>query len=187
MALQSMTGFARSEGESGRFRWVWELRSVNGKGLDLRFRLPTGHEQLETDCRAVAGTVLTRGNIQAALSLTALDERVEAVVNEDALSALLALKARLGDAIDQAPLSFDALLGMRGIIDFREPSEAPEAAEARSLTMLTSFRDAVEALRSMREREGAALAAVLLDQVARIEALALAVEADPSQIGRAHV
>lgn len=188
MALQSMTGFARSEGESGRFRWVWELRSVNGKGLDLRFRLPSGLEQLESDCRAAAAGILTRGNVQIALTLTALDERVEAVVNEEALSALLALKTRLGAAIDPAPLTFDALLGMRGIIDFREPAEAPEAAQARSVALLQSFRDAVEALRLMREREGAALAEVLLAQVGRIETLARNVEADPSrqpaEIGR---
>ena len=181
MALQSMTGFSRAEGESGRFRWVWELRSVNGKGLDLRFRLPTGQEALEADCRTTAGAVLTRGNIQIALTLSALDERVEAVINEEALTALLALKARLGDVIDPAPLSLSALLGMRGIIDFREPAEAPEAAEARAVALLQSFHDAVDALRVMREREGAALAEVLLGHVAKIEDLALKVEADPSR------
>jgi uncharacterized protein (TIGR00255 family) len=181
MALQSMTGFARSEGESGRFRWAWELRSVNGKGLDLRFRLPAGYDQLEADCRAAAGAVLNRGNVQVALTLTALDERVEAVVNEDALAALLALKTRLGAAIDPAPLSFDALLGMRGIIDFREPPEAPEAAADRSVALFQGFRDAVDALRGMREREGGALGDVLLGQVSRIEDLALKVEADPSR------
>lgn len=181
MALQSMTGFSRSEGESGRFRWVWELRSVNGKGLDLRFRLPQGLEALEADCRAAAGATFTRGNIQIALNLSTLDERLEAVINEEALAALLALKTRLGDAIDPAPLTLSALLGMRGIIDFREPAEAPEAVEARAAALLASFRDAVEALRIMREREGAALADVLLGHVAKIEDLALKVEADASR------
>ena len=51
MTLQSMTGFARVEGTSGRTRWAWELRSVNGKGLDLRLRLPPGLEALEADVR----------------------------------------------------------------------------------------------------------------------------------------
>lgn len=181
MTLQSMTGFSRSEGEGGRFRWSWELRSVNGKGLDLRFRLPPGHEALEADCRAVAGNAFTRGNIQVGLTLTTIDDRVEAVINEEALAALLALKTRLGDAIDPAPLTLSALLGMRGIIDFREPAETPEAAEARAAGLLDSFREAVDALRTMREREGAALADVLLGHVARIEDLALKVEADPSR------
>ena len=41
-ALASMTGFARAEGRAASIAWVWELRSVNGRGLDLRFRLPSG-------------------------------------------------------------------------------------------------------------------------------------------------
>lgn len=181
MALQSMTGFARSEGESGRFRWVWELRSVNGKGLDLRFRLPPGLESIEADCRTFAAAAFTRGNIQISLSLNAQDERVEAVVNEDALAALLALKSRLGDKVDPAPLSFSALLGMRGIIDFREPQEEPEAVAARNTLIVESFAKAVDAMRTMREREGEALSDVLLGQVAQIEDMALTVEADPSR------
>ena len=162
MALQSMTGFARSEGESGRFRWVWELRSVNGKGLDLRFRLPPGLEGMEADCRTIAAAAFTRGNIQISLSLTAQDEKVEAIVNEDALAALLALKDRLGDKVDPAPLSFSALLNMRGIIDFREPQEDPEAVAMRNSLIIESFGKAVDAMRLMREREGEALATCCL-------------------------
>jgi uncharacterized protein (TIGR00255 family) len=181
MALQSMTGFARAEGESGRVRWVWELRSVNGKGLDLRFRLPPGSDALEVECRTVAASAFTRGNIQVSLNLTSAEEKVEAVVNEDALAALLALKTRLGDAIDPAPITFSALIGMRGIIDFREPPEAAEEIEARQHDLLQGFRQATAAMLAMREREGQALADVLLGQVARIEQLTLLVEADPAR------
>ena len=35
-----MTGFARTEGEEAGLAWAWEVKSVNGKGLDLRLRLP---------------------------------------------------------------------------------------------------------------------------------------------------
>ena len=41
-ALASMTGFARADGAAAGLAWVWELRSVNGRGLDLRLRLPPG-------------------------------------------------------------------------------------------------------------------------------------------------
>ncbi|MGG2476046.1 YicC/YloC family endoribonuclease, partial [Rhizobium sp. BR5] len=92
MTLQSMTGFARSEGTSGRYRWAWELRSVNGKGLDVRLRLPTGLEALETGLREIAGGHLSRGNIQAGLTLAIAENRLEAVINRDALAAVLALK-----------------------------------------------------------------------------------------------
>ena len=40
MALSSMTGFARGHGVSGPYAWSWEIKSVNAKGLDVRFRLP---------------------------------------------------------------------------------------------------------------------------------------------------
>ena len=90
MTLQSMTGFARSEGSSGRYRWAWELRSVNGKGLDLRLRLPSGMEALETALRDIASKSLSRGNIQAGLSVSASETKLEAVVNRDALDTDLA-------------------------------------------------------------------------------------------------
>jgi uncharacterized protein (TIGR00255 family) len=85
MALQSMTGFARREGTSGRWRWAWELRSVNGKGLDLRLRLPPGLERMEADIRRLAGESFSRGNLQASLSVTADENRFEAVLNRQAL------------------------------------------------------------------------------------------------------
>ena len=47
MALSSMTGFAQSSGEKDGLHWQWEIKSVNGKALDLRCRLPTGFEALE--------------------------------------------------------------------------------------------------------------------------------------------
>ena len=181
MALQSMTGFSRAEGAVGRFRWVWELRSVNGKGLDLRFRLPSGTEALEPECKAIAASAFSRGNIQIGLTISTTEERVEAVVNEDALNALMALKARLGDAIDPAPLSLSALMAMRGIIEFREPVEEERAVEARYAAILQTFRSAVEQLNVMREREGQSLAAVLGGHVDTIEDLTLKVEADPSR------
>lgn len=181
MALRSMTGFARSEGESGRYRFSWELRAVNGKGLDLRLRLPPGLERIEADLRKLAGSVLNRGNIQAGLTLAVAENRIEAVVNHDALNAVLALKAELGATIDPAPLRFDSLLGIRGLIDFREAEDEPEAVAVRDAAVLDAFQTALDGLNSMREREGAALGDVLSSQVDQIEAIADRIEADPSR------
>ena len=69
MAIQSMTGFARHEGEVAGFRFVWELRSVNGKNLDVRLRLPQGFEALEQPVRKAVAAALTRGNLQVSLSV----------------------------------------------------------------------------------------------------------------------
>lgn len=181
MTLQSMTGFARSEGSSGRYRWAWELRSVNGKGLDLRLRLPTGMEALEAPLREIAGQSLSRGNIQAGLSLSTSESKLEAVVNRDALDAVLALKKELGSAVSDAPLSFDTLLSVRGLVEFREPEESDEAQDARNADIVTGFSTAIAGLKAMREREGASLYTILSAHIDRIEQLTKIIESDPSR------
>ncbi len=182
MALQSMTGFARAEGTSGRYRWAWELRSVNGKGLDIRMRLPQGMEGFETEIRRLLGQYLNRGNIQVGLSVSVSENRVEAVLNRDALDAVLRLRDELGtDLVDPAPLRLDALLSIRGLVDFREAQDDEQALSARDADILAGLAQAVRALCDMRMTEGDALCRVLSDHVANIEELALKVEADPSR------
>ncbi|MBD8685425.1 MULTISPECIES: YicC/YloC family endoribonuclease [unclassified Rhizobium] len=181
MALQSMTGFARSEGSCGRFRWTWELRSVNGKGLDLRLRLPTGMEALEADLRDIASKSLSRGNIQAGLSVATAEARQEAVINRDALDAVLALKRDLGTVVSDAPLSLDTLLSIRGLVEFKEPEESADAQETRNRDIIEGFVAAISALTTMREREGATLHTILSGHIDRIEQLTATIEADPSR------
>ena len=181
MSLQSMTGFARAEGTSGRYRWAWELRSVNGKGLDVRLRLPPGYEHLEQDVRQVASRCLARGNIQAGLTVTVGEARVEAVVNREALDAILALKTSLGAAVDPAPISLDTLLTTRGIVDFREAEDSEEARAQRDADIRAGLDLSFERLCAMRRTEGEALAAILVGQVDRIAELTAVVAIDPSR------
>ncbi len=181
MPLQSMTGFARREGTSGRYRWAWELRSVNGKGLDLRLRLPTGTEHLETEVRKLAAGCFSRGNMQVNLTVSASEAGVETVVNQSALAAVLSLREQLRDVIDPAPLRLDTLLSIRGIVDFREPEEQEGERAARDADLLSGLRLALADMTSMRESEGLALHLVLLEQVESIEMLTRQIEADPSR------
>lgn len=181
MTLQSMTGFSRVEGTSGRTRWAWELRSVNGKGLDLRLRLPPGLEALEADVRRLSGEAFSRGNLQIGLATSVSEAQVEAVVNHGALAAVLALRDQLAGTIDPAPLKLDTLLSVRGIVDFREAEESETERATRDADIRTGLAEAIRRLTDMRRKEGAALAEVLLGQVARIETLTATVEADPSR------
>ncbi len=181
MALQSMTGFSRREGTVGRYRWVWELRAVNGKGLDVRLRLPTGYEHLETALKGLAGERLTRGNIQAGLTVTVAENRLEAVVNRETLAAVLALRRELGDLVDQSPLSMDQLFAIRGLVEFREAEEDETMRTARDEALVAGFGDALTGLVAMREAEGRALYAVLSGHVDQIEALGTLIERDPSR------
>lgn len=181
MALQSMTGFARREGTSGRWRWAWELRSVNGKGLDVRLRLPPGLERLEADVRRIAGENFSRGNLQATLTLTSGESQLEAVLNQDAFAAVLAMRNKLEGLIDPAPLRLDTLLSIRGLVDFRETQDSEEAVATRDADILSGLTAALSDLKVMREQEGAALDRVLLGHISTIEGLTGTIEADPSR------
>ncbi len=182
MTLQSMTGFARSEGSSGRSRFAWELRSVNGKGLDIRLRLPSGLERLEPEVRRLISEKFSRANLQAGLTLTLAETRVEAVLNRDALNAVLALREELGDLVDPSPLRLDTLLGIRGLVDIREAEEDEAGLAARDAAIMVGLADALIRLQHMREAEGAALASVLRGQIGRIADLVEIVEKDPSRM-----
>ncbi|MBB1248131.1 YicC/YloC family endoribonuclease [Rhizobium sp. G21] len=181
MTLQSMTGFARLDGQIGRYQWAWELRSVNGKGLDIRLRLPPGLDRLEAEARRRLGQVFARGNIQASLSLQAGVGKVEAVINDAALDAVMTLRERLGDRIDPAPLRLDTLLSIRGVVDFKEEDEDDGAKDALDRAVFEGLDKASASMKAMREREGAALGGVLGGQVDVIERLATVVELDPSR------
>ncbi len=180
-SLQSMTGFARSEGTSGRNRFAWELRSVNGKGLDMRLRLPSGVDRLEQDVRKRISERFSRGNLQVALSLSTDDAKVEAVLNRDALAAVMALRAELGDLVDPAPLRLDTLLGIRGLVEIREAEDDEQAVTARDAAILNCLGDALFKLEEMREHEGSALRDILTRHVDRIAELTTLVEKDPSR------
>lgn len=180
-SLQSMTGFARSEGTSGRNRFAWELRSVNGKGLDMRLRLPSGVDRLEQDVRKRISERFSRGNLQVALSLSTDDAKVEAVLNRDALAAVMALRAELGDLVDPAPLRLDTLLGIRGLVEIREAEDDEQAVTARDAAILNCLGDALFKLEEMREHEGSALRDILTLHVDRIAELTTLVENDPSR------
>src|ERR1044071_5581124 len=97
--LASMTGFARSQGSVGGYRWTWELRSVNGKGLDFRLRLPPGFERLDLPARERASKSLIRGNIQSTLVVQrdAAGERL--TINEDVLAAVVAAMERISSRL----------------------------------------------------------------------------------------
>jgi uncharacterized protein (TIGR00255 family) len=181
MALQSMTGFARLDGQVGRYQWAWELRSVNGKGLDVRLRLPSGFERLEGDVRRILSSRFVRGNVQAALSLTTSETRLEPQVNQQAIDAVLMLRDQLAGLVDPAPVKLDTLLSIRGIVDFREAEDDAEAIAALDRALLTGLENVADSLRQMRETEGAALDAVLRGQIDTIERLTKLVEDDPSR------
>lgn len=167
-----MTGFARVEGHDGAFNWVWELKSVNAKALDLRFRLPAGFEALEVPLRASLNHKLRRGSITANLSVTKGTGAGAMRINREALGAVMALVRELAVEIeDAAPPRIDGLLALKGVIENAE--EVPdEATRDRQMNLLTtSFDRALASLVAMRVTEGGRLESVLAARLTEIAAL----------------
>lgn len=181
-----MTGFARSSGERGAYAWTWELKSVNGRGLDLRCRLPAGHDALEPQVRAEAGKRFQRGNIAINLQLQQAAGEGAVRINEAVLTQLVEVMQELETRIVASPPRLDGLLALRGVMEIAEPEESEADREARERDMLASLGEALDALASARRAEGERLAAILESQLADIEKLVAAAttsaEAQPAAL-----
>ncbi|MFU0503436.1 YicC/YloC family endoribonuclease [Pseudaminobacter sp. NGMCC 1.201702] len=182
MALQSMTGFSRAAGEHEGAAIVWELKSVNGKAVEARLRLPQGQERLEQPVRQAIQKRFHRGNIQATLNVVrAAGQNVLPVVNEAFLKDLAGLAQRLQEQFGAAPASADGLLALRGVLEVPETNETEEARAGYDAAVLGVLDAALNGLKQAREAEGAALEVLLAGQIDAIEALTKRAEADPSR------
>ena len=174
-----MTGFARSEGDAPGISFAWEIKSVNGKSLDLRLRLAPGFDGLEPQLRAALASRFRRGNITAGLSVTRTAPPAVRI-NRDMLAQFVGLLAEVSDEVTSRikadPPRLDGLLGLRGIIETVE--DEPEAVlETRRDAVLDAWSAALDRLARTRAEEGARLAAVLNEQLSQLAELAAAASA----------
>ncbi len=181
-----MTGFARGDGMHGDTSWNWEARSVNGRTLDLRFRLPTGFEALEIRARGLAQEKLARGNCTINLWVRRETGRAEIRLNETALRQAEAVAERARDLTGLKHARLDTLLGMRGVVETAEAEESEEALAALHLAMIASLAGTLDELVRARSGEGERLQAVIekqLKTIARlIEIAAAAAAQQPAAI-----
>jgi len=167
-----MTGYARAQGSDERRRWVWEARSVNGRNLEIRCRVPQGFDRLENPARSAVGGRLKRGNVS--LTLTVASERQGAVlrINRALLAELGALVEEVRRTTGAAAPTADGLLRVRGVIEEEDEGVESEAAMAALDKALAATLDEVlRALVAARQAEGRALALVIERHVEEIEAL----------------
>jgi uncharacterized protein (TIGR00255 family) len=170
-----MTGYARAEGRDAQTTWVWEARSVNGRGLELRSRLASGHDALEAYAREAAGKRLKRGNVQLSLNVSRIAEAPQVRVNTALLEQLLALCAQWeGRYPGIAPASFDGLLALKGVLEPAdvEQGDAEAVLKAREAAMKETLESMLDQLAAMRLSEGGRIAAVLLSQLNEVAELA---------------
>ncbi len=171
--IRSMTGFAAGRGTFGAFEWTWDLRSVNGRGLDLRLRAPDWVPGLEAELRKAVTARAQRGNITLSLRLNRESGAGGVVLDAGQLDVILDALAQVEDralerGLTLAPSNAADLLAQRGVLETaREDTDnAPLAA-----ALIADFAPVLDSFMETREREGAALAEVLAGQIDQIEAL----------------
>jgi uncharacterized protein (TIGR00255 family) len=181
-----MTGYARAQGADERRRWVWEARSVNGRNLELRCRVPQGFDRLENPARTAAGARLKRGNVALSLTVTSEAKAKPLRINRALLAELGVLVEEVRKSTGAAAPAADGLLRVRGVIEEEDESaaESEEALAALDAAVMRTLGEALQGLANARAGEGKALAGVLEGHVDEIEGLCRrAAERAQAQIG----
>jgi len=181
MALSSMTGFARAHGVTGAYAWSWEIKSVNAKGLDVRFRMPPGWDAVEGPARARAAEKLSRGTVYANLTVERKGVVPTVKINEPVLNAVLTTIHNLTGRVDAAAPTLDGILALKGVIEITEEDEREEDRRAAEKAVIAGFESALAALVAMRQDEGATLGRLLSTRLDEIAALAARAEAAPGR------
>jgi uncharacterized protein (TIGR00255 family) len=181
MSVSSMTGFARAGGSSGPWRWAFELKSVNAKGLDLRLRMPAPFDRVETEARGRLAKALARGTCFANLSVqregAAAGAQIDLVALESIAIAARAAAVKAG----LAPPTMDGLLAVRGVFDAADVADDEAVVNAACAGALVSLDEAIAALRAARLGEGGALAHLLKTMLNAIAGLVEAADANPAR------
>ncbi|MEP1586479.1 MAG: YicC/YloC family endoribonuclease [Tateyamaria sp.] len=172
-ALRSMTGFAAATGSMDPFRWTWDLRSVNGKGLDVRLRVPDWIEGLEAALRPMLQARAHRGNVTLSLRLSREDATAAVTLNTAQMKATVQLLLEIeAEAMDQGlslgPSRATDIAVMRGVLEQSVAQDDPAPLRAALVAELPSIIDAFD---DMRLSEGAALHSVLMDQLDQVARL----------------
>lgn len=181
MSIASMTGFAREAGVTGAYQWAWELKTVNGRGLEVRVRTPSGLDAMGEEARGQILKALTRGQGQLNLALSKASSAPKLRVNQDVLQSLLAALGGLSLPENVKPASLDGLLAVRGVVELDDDADDPGQNEELAAALRAGAGALIDALKAARLKEGQALSAVLGQQVDLISRLVDEAEVAPAR------
>ena len=179
--MKSMTGFGRAEGARGSTSWYFEIRSVNGRGLDLRTRLGNGFDALEPKIRESVQRRVARGSITVNLQVDRAAQTPEIRLNEAALAQVLAAAERVRQITGAPPPATEGLLSLRGVLEVVEVTETEAEQAAKLSALLATFETALEHFIANRAVEGGRLACVLSAEVDEIQSLVGKVQSSPAR------
>jgi uncharacterized protein (TIGR00255 family) len=169
--LSGMTGFGRAEGQGPYGVLSVEARSVNGKGLDFRLRVPTGLDALEIPLRDMARARFQRGSVTLTVTLARAGSEAGVRVDEARLDAYARAAKALSDQGLAAPASAGELMALKGVILAEDAEVQTGPDEALAAAAMKAAEAALIMLQDAREAEGAAMGAVLTGHLDEIEAL----------------
>jgi len=168
-----MTGFASLDGEMRPFRWSWDIRSVNGKGLDVRLRVPDWVDGLEAAIRPLVLARVHRGNVTVSCRVSRDDALAGVTLNSTQMKAtvqsLLEIEAEaMEQGLSLAPSRASDIALMRGVMEQGVTQDDPAPLRATLIAELPRLLDAFD---DMRQGEGAALLGVLGGQLDTVASL----------------
>lgn len=166
-----MTGFARTSGEVDGYAWSWEARSVNGRNLDARIRLPNSFDGLEADLRTALTGRFARGHFSITLQTDRGAMAQSVRLNREVFDQIARIVQDLGTTPGTQPARLDGLLGLRGVLELAEPEETEDEKAKRGVALRASFDEALAALDAARREEGARIGKVLEAQIEEISEL----------------
>ncbi|WP_417318122.1 YicC/YloC family endoribonuclease [Emcibacter sp.] len=169
MTLSSMTGFARTQGQWENYSWVWEIRSVNGRGLDIRCRIPSGFEAMDQTVRGHLKKHIARGSLNVNLQMHRESEEVQVKVNQNALDQLVQIVVDTSSHNHLPQPDIANLMSVRDLVQIIEGEEDEDFRKARDKAIEESFLEAIAALKENRLQEGAATTSMLEKIIADIE------------------
>lgn len=173
-ALQSMTGFGSGSAQADNRVVTCDMRSVNGKSLDIRVRLPSGLEAVEAQIKKRIAQSIARGNVQVSISVDTAKSANSPVINRDLFSAIAKEGRALAVEHGLAAPTTDAILAVRGVIlteDQAQSITSPEEQEAFAEAVIKASDAALAQLVAMRQSEGKALKSILAGHLQHIAAL----------------
>ena len=167
--IQSMTGYAALVRETAQGSLFLELKSVNNRFLDLQFRVVEELRSLEPNLRELIAAKIGRGKLDCRVSFTpapaAAGQRLS--LNAELLERLAGLERDVRALMPEAqPLGAGEVLRWPGML-----GDAAIAADALREPCLALMREALAELCATRAREGAKLRDMMLERVAKMQAL----------------
>lgn len=163
-----MTGYAAHSRELPGCSVSIELKSVNGRFLDLQFRLAEELRPIEPSLREMLTARVARGKVECRMTIQpAAAAEPQLAINEPLLAALAAASQRVRTAIPEAqPLRIGEVLHWPGVLN--DNAAGTEALREAGMALLT---DTLAVFTASRAREGEKLKGMLLERVTRMQAL----------------